>query len=92
MHFSFADIVGFVGVFLVIMSFFLLQIGKCRADSGLYLFANFFGATFLLYSLYYSWNTASVIIELLWLSISVVGIIKYKVLIPRKTVAKDSEV
>ena len=82
MYFSFPDIVGFVGVALVIMSFFLLQIGKCKANSNLYLLGNFWGSLFLLYSLYYSWNNASVLIEFLWLSISVVGIIRHKIITP----------
>lgn len=75
-----SDIVGGVGVTLVILSFFLLQIGKMHSESMIYLLFNFFGAIMLLFSLYYNWNSASVVIEILWLTISLYGIIKVTIL------------
>ncbi|MGC0371740.1 MAG: hypothetical protein DGJ47_000440 [Rickettsiaceae bacterium] len=80
MYLTFADIVGLVGVSFVILAFLLLQIGKINANSDSYLFLNFTGSIFLLYSLYYDWNTASVVIEILWLIISSYGILKYKIM------------
>ncbi|HJK86964.1 MAG TPA: hypothetical protein QKA08_04275 [Candidatus Megaira endosymbiont of Nemacystus decipiens] len=77
---TFPDIVGLIGVSFVILAFFFLQIQKIRPESTSYLMLNFFGALFLLYSLFYSWNTASVIIEFLWLGISTYGIVKYKIM------------
>ncbi|GAB4162482.1 MAG: hypothetical protein Tsb006_0730 [Rickettsiaceae bacterium] len=73
-----SDIVGLMGVFLVVTSFFLLQAEKFTPDSTGYLLFNFFGALMLLFSLYYNWNLASVIIECLWLTITIYGIIKFK--------------
>jgi type III secretory pathway component EscU len=73
-----SDIVGGVGVTLVILSFFLLQVGKMRAESMTYLMFNLLGAIMLLFSLYYNWNSASVVIEILWFTISLYGIIKVK--------------
>jgi hypothetical protein len=75
-----SDIVGGVGVTLVILSFFLLQLGKLHSQSMPYLLCNFFGALMLLFSLYYNWNSASVVIEILWLGVSLYGIIKVKLL------------
>ena len=69
-----------VGVTFVILGFFLLQAEKLTANSSFYLYSNFFGAIFLLFSLYYHWNLSSVIIEILWLTISVYGIIRVKML------------
>lgn len=75
-----ADIVGIIGVFFVIISFFLLQTEKLTSTSPLYLYSNFWGALLLLFSLYYHWNLASIIIEILWLAISIYGIIRVKFL------------
>lgn len=77
-----ADIVGIIGVTLVITAFFLTQLEKTTPNSPLYLYFNFWGAIMLLFSLYYHWNLASVIIEVLWLLISSFGIIKYKLRSP----------
>jgi hypothetical protein len=79
-----SDIVGGLGVTLVILSFFLLQAGKMHSQSMSYLLCNFFGAILLLFSLYFNWNSASVVIEILWLGVSLYGIIKVTIL-KRKT-------
>ena len=73
-----SDIVGIIGVGLVIMAFFLIQLEKITSSSSIYLYSNFFGSIMLLFSLYYHWNLASVIIEILWLLISTYGIVKFK--------------
>ncbi len=75
-----SNIVGIIGVILIITSFFLLQIEKFKPHSTGYLLFNFFGALMLLFSLYYTWNLASVIIECLWLLIIIYGIIKFKII------------
>lgn len=75
-----SDIVGILGVGLVIFAFFLIQSEKITSSSSIYLYSNFVGAIMLLFSLYYHWNLASVIIEILWLLISLYGIVRFKVL------------
>jgi hypothetical protein len=73
-----ADIIGIVGVSFIIMSYFLLQHGKISSDSVTYLTYNLIGAVLVLFSLFYHWNLASVIIEIMWLGISIYGLIKIK--------------
>jgi len=75
-----SDIIGVVGVALVVLSFFLLQTEKITPNSSIYLYSNLAGAMMLLFSLYYHWNLASVIIEVMWLFISIYGIIRVKFL------------
>lgn len=75
-----SDIIGIFGVALIILSFFLVQVEKITSDSSFYLYSNFIGAIMLLFSLYYHWNLASVIIEIMWLFISSYGIIRVKFL------------
>lgn len=75
-----SDIVGILGVGLVIMAFFLIQLEKITTRSSTYLYSNFLGSVMLLFSLYYHWNMASIVIEILWLLISIYGIVKFKIL------------
>ncbi|MDG1436951.1 MAG: hypothetical protein P8P83_04150 [Rickettsiaceae bacterium] len=75
-----ADIVGIIGVSFVIFNYLLLQAEKLTPTSSFYLYSNFFGSLLLLFSLYYHWNLASVVIEMLWLLISIYGIIRAKIL------------
>ena len=75
-----SDLVGIVGVALVISGFFFVQLEKITHRSSYYLYSNFLGALMLLFSLYYHWNLASVVIEILWLLITIYGIVKFKIL------------
>lgn len=75
-----SDIIGIIGVFCIILAFYLLQVEKTTSSSLSYLYLNFVGALLLLISLLYNWNLASVIIEIMWLIISVYGIIRAKIL------------
>ena len=74
---DFSDIVGLIGVAFIILAFLLLQMEKCGPFFMIYLLLNFAGSACLLYSLLYNWNTASVVIECLWLFISIYGIIRH---------------
>ena len=67
------DLVGFVGVAFVVGTYFLSQLGRMDVSKPLYPALNAIGALFILFSLYYSFNPASFVIELFWLLISVVG-------------------
>ena len=68
------DYVGFVGVGLVVGTYFLSQIGRMKNDTPLYPGLNALGAVFILYSLMASFNAASFVIEIFWLAISLVGL------------------
>jgi len=72
----FPDLLGLLGVSLILGSYLLLQLGKCDAESLRFSIANFTGSTLLLISLCFSWNLASVVIEIAWMFISVYGIFK----------------
>jgi hypothetical protein len=71
----FIDIVGLVGVLQIVIAYFLLQSSYLTSDSYTFSFLNLIGAVFILYSLFYNWNLSSVVIEIIWILISVVGIL-----------------
>jgi hypothetical protein len=70
------DVLGLFGVALILISYFMLQIGKLHLEQVLYSLLNLIGALFILVSLLFSWNLASFIIEVAWILISLYGIIK----------------
>jgi hypothetical protein len=71
------DVLGIVGVLIILWYYFLLQVGKCAASSLRFSVGNFVGAILLLISLWYNWNLSSVIIEIAWCLISAYGIVRY---------------
>lgn len=68
------DFVGLAGVFLVVGTYFLSQIGKMDVKRPLYPALNGVGALLILFSLSYTFNAASFVIELFWLTISIIGV------------------
>ena len=71
------DVIGIVGVAIVVVTYFLLQSEKIDSKGFLYSFFNAFGSLFILYSLLYNWNLASFIIEFIWIVISLYGLKKW---------------
>lgn len=69
-----ADITGIIGVVLVLVGYFLLNTNRLYALSMSYQLLNLFGAIMILFSLFFSWNTASVLVETAWIVISIVGV------------------
>ena len=69
-----ADTVGIIGVILLLVAYYLLNINKMTALNLNYQLLNFFGAVFILFSLIFNWNLASALIETAWVLISLLGI------------------
>lgn len=72
-----ADIIGTFGVGLIVIFYWLLQIGKVEVHSLKFSLFNSIGSVMILYSLFQTWNLASFIIEIFWLVISLYGVYKY---------------
>ena len=80
MQFSleFHDIVGTVGVVLVVGMYSLLQLGKISSERRLFSVLNGFGSAFILFSLYFEFNLSAALIEGLWLIASVYGFFRVR--------------
>jgi len=76
MNFAWYDIVGSLGVALIIGAYVLLQIGRVRSEQTLYSLLNAGGASLILISLYFSFNLPSFVVEFFWLLLSIFGIVK----------------
>jgi predicted membrane protein len=72
-----ADSVGLLGVGLLLFAYFLLNTNKLTSQSLQYLWCNLSGAILILYSLLFHFNLASMVIEIAWITISVIGLYRH---------------
>ena len=77
MRYAWYDVVGSIGVGLIILTYTALQLEKIRSETLLYSLLNTLGASLILISLVYSFNFAAFIVEFFWVLISIYGIAKY---------------
>jgi hypothetical protein len=71
------DYIGFAGVSILLLAFFLNLIGKIRQDSLAYLLMNIIGAGIAGLASFLINYTPFVILEGVWTLVSVFGLIKY---------------
>ena len=69
--------IGLLGFALYMTSYFLLQIGKLDGNGVTYCVFNLAAASAVLISLTQHYNLPSVLIQLSWIIISVVGIVRH---------------
>jgi len=77
MTYAWSDILGTLGVAIIILTYVLLQLGRVKSEQLAYSLLNAAGAACILVSLYYSFNFPSFVVEFFWLLISLFGIGKY---------------
>ncbi len=68
------NLVGNIGVVLIVGTYFLVQIGRMSAVQLPYITLNGLGALLILYSLWFDFNLSAFLIEVIWLLISVLGV------------------
>ena len=74
---SIPDLIGFVGVSLLIGTYALLQLDRIDPKGFWYSFNNMMVAILVTVSLVYTPNLASLVIEFFWFIISVFGLWKF---------------
>jgi hypothetical protein len=77
MNYTFYDLVGSIGVFIIIFTYVLLQTEKIKSETLLYSVLNAVGASLIIVSLIFNFNFSAFIVEFFWVLISIYGIIKY---------------
>ena len=77
MTYAWHDILGTLGVAVIIVTYVLLQAERIRSDSLYYSLLNSIGASLIIVSLYFNFNFPAFIVEFFWLLISLFGIRKY---------------
>ena len=70
------DILGTIGVGFIIVMYAMLQLGKISAERPAFSAFNALGAVFILISLTYEFNLSAVLMEGVWLMVSLYGLWK----------------
>ena len=73
---SLSNIIGYIGVIIILIAYYCSQTNKINHNRYTYSVSNLAGALCLLISLYFQPNLPSITIEIAWLTISAIGIIK----------------
>jgi paired small multidrug resistance pump len=68
------DILGYLGVFLVLSAYSLQQVRRIDGNGLLYPVLNLIGACLILVSLYYKPNLPAMLMEIAWAIVSLIGI------------------
>lgn len=74
MNYSWFDLVGNIGVLLMVIAYLLLQLEKLSSSAFSYLLLNTIGAVLVLISLTYRFNLSAFLMEAFWLLISLYGL------------------
>jgi hypothetical protein len=75
-EYSWFDLVGIVGVLLMVVAYLLLQIEKLSGSAVSYLLLNAAGAVLVMISLLFRFNLSAFLMEAFWLLISLYGLAK----------------
>ena len=71
---SITDVIGVLGTAIIVVTYFLLQVGRIDSRSLTYSVANGLGAAGILFSLFFDFNLSAFAIEAFWLVISLYGV------------------
>jgi hypothetical protein len=74
----FSQIVGIIGVIMIMIAYFLLEKGDLDAHQLMFPLVNFIGALLIVFSLLFAWNLPSFLMESSWALISFYGLTKIR--------------
>ena len=77
MKYGLLDLIGNVGVVVLMIAYLMLQLNKLRSDGLAYSLLNAAGACLIVLSLLVNFNLSAFIMEVFWVLISFVGIYRY---------------
>jgi hypothetical protein len=71
------DVIGFSGVFLLLLAFFLNLFGLLKRDSLVYLLLNIFGAGIAALASWLLHYVPFILLEVTWTIVSIIGFVRY---------------
>lgn len=77
MHFSFGDIIGSIGVFILLLAFVLNLLNKISRESISYILMNIIGGGLACLASYLINYLPFIILEGVWTVVSIVALIRY---------------
>jgi hypothetical protein len=76
LDYSWFDLVGIIGVLLMVVAYLLLQLERLSGSAVSYLLLNAAGAVLVMISLLFRFNLSAFLMEAFWLLISLYGLTK----------------
>jgi len=76
LNYSWNDLAGNVGVFMMVIAYLLLQLEKLSSSAVSYLLLNAVGSLLVILSLLFHFNLSAFLVEVFWLLISLFGLAK----------------
>ena len=77
MNYGLVDLIGNIGVVVLMVAYLMLQLNKLRSDGLAYSVLNAAGASLIIVSLLVNFNLSALLMEVFWVLISFVGIYRY---------------
>jgi hypothetical protein len=77
MKYSLFDLIGNIGVVVLMIAYLLLQLNKLSSSGLAYSLWNAIGASLIIISLLVNFNLSAFVMEVFWVLISLVGIYRY---------------
>jgi len=77
MSYTWLDLIGNIGVIVLMITYLMLQLNKLRSDGLAYSVLNAAGASLIVASLIVNFNLSALLMEVFWVLISCVGIYRY---------------
>jgi len=77
MKYGLLDLIGNIGVVVLMITYLMLQLNKLRSDGLAYSLLNAAGASLIVLSLLVNFNLSAFVMEVFWVLISCVGIYRY---------------
>ena len=77
MSYGLLDLIGNVGVVVLMIAYLMLQLNKLSSNGLAYSLLNAIGASLIIVSLIYDFNLSALLMEVFWVLISFVGIYRY---------------
>jgi hypothetical protein len=74
MNYGWIDLVGNIGVVIIVVAYLLLQLEKLRSTDLSYSVMNALGASLIVASLIVDFNLSALLMEVFWVLISFIGI------------------
>ncbi|MFW5454400.1 CBU_0592 family membrane protein [Thioalkalivibrio sulfidiphilus] len=74
MNYSVTDLIGNIGVAMVVFAYYRLQIGRWGFHDLPYLLFNLCGSSLIIVSLVFDFNLSTMILQIFWIGISLIGL------------------
>jgi len=71
------DLIGNIGVVVLMITYLMLQLNKLRSDGLAYSLLNAIGASLIIISLVFEFNLSALLMEVFWVLISLIGIYRH---------------